>query len=158
MPALALTEPEYPMRGKQALPRQTAFAQWLYDARTNRGLTMTALADRAGISHARIVQLEKGNAPTRDMVERLVAALMGDDPEGHVFRALLNAGIKAAFPRPEDAEGSGADPDYPHITYPENFKELPPDIKRMIGGHLQTVVDDMTRRSRHLVGGHEPED
>jgi len=103
MPALLLRESEHFMRGKQALPRQTVFAQWLYDARQERGLTMTALADRAGISHARIVQLEKGDAPTRDMAERLVAALAGEGADEHVYRALLNAGLKAAFPRPEDA-------------------------------------------------------
>ncbi len=87
------------------MPRLTVFAQWLYDARTERGLTMTVLADRAGISHARIVQLEKGDLPTRDMVERLVVGLLAKDSDEYVSRTLLNAGIKAAFPRPEDAEG-----------------------------------------------------
>jgi transcriptional regulator with XRE-family HTH domain len=74
-----------------------AFARWLFNERRSRGLTMVVLAERAGISHPRIVQLEKGGTPSRNMVERLASALAcpcaGKESDGD---ALLNAGLKAA--------------------------------------------------------------
>lgn len=103
-----------------------------------------------GVSHSRITQIEKGGPATPDMVERLARALSsGND---HIFRALLNAGLKAGFPRPEDVE-KDADPENPHIIYNEDYKKLPPHLKRMIDGHLQAAADDMARR---LIDGIEP--
>jgi len=75
---------------------------WLKTERLQRGLTIRELAARAGITHPRISQIEAGDEATRDMVERLVAALAGEGTDEHVYRSLLNAGLKAAFPRPED--------------------------------------------------------
>ena len=79
-----LLESRYIMRGKQAAPRETPFAKWLYEERSSRGLTMVVLAGRAGVSHPRIVQLEKGDSPSRDMVARLASGLSGDDPDEHI--------------------------------------------------------------------------
>ena len=84
------------MRGKAPAERETPFAQWLYEGRSKRSLTMVALADRAGISHARIAQLEKGGKPKRDMVERLAAALTQDEADDHTPHAVLSAGLRAA--------------------------------------------------------------
>ena len=79
---------------------------WLKQAREARGLTTRALAARAGISAPRITQIEKGGDCTRDMVERISRALTTEDADDHGYHALLNAGLKAAFPRPEDATAS----------------------------------------------------
>lgn len=76
---------------------------WLRKERLKRGLTIRALAERAGITHPRISQIESGDEATRDMVMRLVTALAGEHPDEHIYNSLLNAGLKAAFPRPEDA-------------------------------------------------------
>ena len=91
-----LLESRYIMRGKQSAPREAPFAKWLYEERSSRGLTMVVLAGRAGVSHPRIVQLEKGDSPSRDMVARLASGLSGDDPDEHTSAALLNAGLNAA--------------------------------------------------------------
>ena len=91
-----LLESRYIMRGKQSAPREVPFAKWLYEERSSRGLTMVVLAGRAGVSHPRIVQLEKGDSPSRDMVARLASGLSGDDPDEHTSAALLNAGLNAA--------------------------------------------------------------
>ena len=84
------------MRGKQASPRETPFAKWLYEERNSRGLTMVVLAGRAGVSHPRIVQLEKGDTPSRDMVARLAAGLSANSADEHTTAATLNAGLRAA--------------------------------------------------------------
>lgn len=79
---------------------------WLKQERAQRGLTTRALAARAGISAPRITQIEKGGEATRDMIERIVRALTLGDSDDRAYRSLLNAGMRAAFPRPEDASRS----------------------------------------------------
>ena len=88
-------------------PKRSPFANWLILARRERGWSQTALADAASVSPAAISKIESGGAFSRDMVERLARALTPDEADEHVFRSLLNAGIRAAFPRPED-EGQTA--------------------------------------------------
>jgi len=71
-------------------------AVWLRSARDARGMSVRALAERAGISHPRISQIEGGDSATRDMVERLATALSPGDEDSYTSQQLLNAGLKAA--------------------------------------------------------------
>ncbi len=79
---------------KEASPEP--FSSWLRKVRAAQGLTMRDLAALAGTTHPRISQIENGDTPSRDMVERLARALSPDDADEHTARALLNAGLKAA--------------------------------------------------------------
>ncbi|MBG0815272.1 helix-turn-helix transcriptional regulator [Planomonospora sp. ID82291] len=45
--------------------------------RKRRGLTQAQVADRMGISVARVSQIEKGDVSTREVLDRYVAALGG---------------------------------------------------------------------------------
>jgi len=49
----------------------------LAEVRKRRGLTQTQVAERMGISIARVSQIEKGDVSTREVLDRYVAALGG---------------------------------------------------------------------------------
>jgi DNA-binding XRE family transcriptional regulator len=49
----------------------------LTEMRQRRGLTQAQVADRMGVSVARISQIEKGDVSTREVLDRYVAALGG---------------------------------------------------------------------------------
>jgi DNA-binding XRE family transcriptional regulator len=49
----------------------------LSEMRRRRGLTQAQVADRMGISVARVSQIEKGDVSTREVLDRYVAALGG---------------------------------------------------------------------------------
>ncbi|GGL34759.1 helix-turn-helix domain-containing protein [Planomonospora parontospora] len=49
----------------------------LSEMRKRRGLTQAQVADRMGISVARVSQIEKGDVSTREVLDRYVAALGG---------------------------------------------------------------------------------
>jgi transcriptional regulator with XRE-family HTH domain len=71
---------------------RTEFGKWLRAARERRGLTMRALAESLGLSHAHISKLEAGIAnPSRVTVQQIAKAL-SDDPRNH-NEALLAAGF-----------------------------------------------------------------
>ncbi|WP_307827515.1 helix-turn-helix transcriptional regulator [Planomonospora sp. ID82291] len=59
-------------------PGQTQAQGWrLSEMRKRRGLTQAQVADRMGISVARVSQIEKGDVSTREVLDRYVAALGG---------------------------------------------------------------------------------
>src|SRR5262249_24544852 len=54
----------------------TSIAETVHDARAARGLTVSALAERSGVSRAMIAKIERGDAqPTAVLLGRLSAAL-----------------------------------------------------------------------------------
>ena len=76
------------------------FAVWLKRTRSYRGLSMNALAVSANTSQARITQLEKCDdrsaTPSRDMVERLAAALTPEGASEEQAYSILRDGLYAA--------------------------------------------------------------
>ncbi|MER5620903.1 helix-turn-helix transcriptional regulator [Streptosporangium sp. NPDC002544] len=57
--------------------RQETQGWRLAEMRKRRGLTQTQVADRMGISVARVSQIENGDVSTREVLDRYVAALDG---------------------------------------------------------------------------------
>ncbi|GIH71491.1 helix-turn-helix domain-containing protein [Sphaerimonospora thailandensis] len=57
--------------------RQEAQGWRLAEMRKRRGLTQTQVAERMGISVARVSQIENGDVSTREVLDRYVAALGG---------------------------------------------------------------------------------
>ncbi len=50
---------------------------WLAELRKRRGLTQEQVAQRMGVSVARVSQIESGDVSTQDVLNRFVAALGG---------------------------------------------------------------------------------
>ncbi|BDI33536.1 hypothetical protein CCAX7_55870 [Capsulimonas corticalis] len=80
-----------------AISAGTEFGAWLRQARTTRGLSVNALADRAGVSNASISKFEAGKLnPRKRTVEQVAAALAPDEAAAQVSDALLRAALAAA--------------------------------------------------------------
>ena len=77
--------------------RGTPLALWLRDRRKRRGLTVRALAEKAGVSHPRISQIEGGDTATSDMILRLAEALAPENASEDERQAIIQEGIGAAF-------------------------------------------------------------
>ncbi len=93
------------VRQKQT-PAGSPLAKWLVASRESyadrvsgtTGISQRGLAELAGISQARIVQVEGGDVTTRDLIERLAAALGVDPAPGLMAAGFLPDGYEA---RPE---------------------------------------------------------
>ncbi|MFC4061368.1 helix-turn-helix domain-containing protein [Planomonospora corallina] len=68
-----------PEQFESEVRQQRAQAQgWrLGEMRKRRGLTQAQVAERMGVSIARVSQIEKGDVSTREVLDRYVAALGG---------------------------------------------------------------------------------
>lgn len=58
-----------------------AFARWLRESRSARGLTQQALAEAAGLSHKTVFRAERGEAVSAYSREQLTACLGSPPPE-----------------------------------------------------------------------------
>ncbi|MCW3059909.1 MAG: Helix-turn-helix domain [Capsulimonas sp.] len=75
----------------------TKFGAWLKDARAARGLSVNALAERAGVSNASISKFETGKLnPRKRTAEQIAAALAPDDASPQTKDALLRAALASA--------------------------------------------------------------
>ncbi|MEO7715541.1 MAG: helix-turn-helix transcriptional regulator [Capsulimonas sp.] len=79
------------------IPTATEFGAWLKDARTARGLSVNALADRAGVSNASISKFETGKLnPRKRTAEQIAAALAPDNASSSAKDALVRAALASA--------------------------------------------------------------
>lgn len=58
-----------------------AFARWLRESRSARGLTQQALAEAAGLSHKTVFRAERGEAVSAYSREQLTACLGSPPPD-----------------------------------------------------------------------------
>ena len=77
---------------------QTAFASWLQNAMTRRGLNQSDLAAAAGIKQNTIsMWLNTDRIPERSNVEKVALALLPQDSDEDIARNLVNEALQAAF-------------------------------------------------------------
>ncbi len=69
------------------------FAQWLQQQRKEANLTLRELADKLGVKHSYLSQLENGLATPSEDLARRIAAVFGADEERVVFLARNVAGL-----------------------------------------------------------------
>jgi HTH-type transcriptional regulator, competence development regulator len=71
---------------------ETALGFWLKDLRARRLLSLREVADRSGVDHAYIHRLETGakEAPSDDVVNKLVTALAPPKRDAEIFRFLVS--------------------------------------------------------------------
>lgn len=121
------------------------FADWLRNARAHRGLTMQVLGELADISHASVSKIESGRAnPSRDMVQRLAAALTPDGADERTRASLLRDALYAAgFSAPGDLPPSR------ETIYDPLFDEL--DIASADGVVTEDMVEDIRRYVRFRI-------
>ncbi|WP_340556788.1 MULTISPECIES: helix-turn-helix domain-containing protein [Streptomyces] len=74
--AEGFTEPEDVAEARRAIRLSMALAKAVYDRRTELGLTQTELADRAGLTQAKISRVEGSDTvPTLPLLAKLATAL-----------------------------------------------------------------------------------
>ncbi|MFF7116314.1 helix-turn-helix domain-containing protein [Streptomyces albogriseolus] len=74
--AEGLTEPEDVAETRREIRLSMALAKAVYDRRTELGLTQTELADRAGLTQAKISRIEGSDTvPTLPLLSKLAKAL-----------------------------------------------------------------------------------
>jgi HTH-type transcriptional regulator, competence development regulator len=73
---------------------ETALGTWLKDLRDRRGLSLRELADLSRVDHAYIYRLETGakEAPSEEVVDKLVAALAAPTRDLQILRFLIDHG------------------------------------------------------------------
>jgi HTH-type transcriptional regulator, competence development regulator len=71
---------------------ETALGVWLKDLRETRDMSLRVLADHSGVDHAYIHRLETGakEAPSDEVVNKLVAALTPPKRDAEIFRFLVS--------------------------------------------------------------------
>jgi transcriptional regulator with XRE-family HTH domain len=124
--------------------KTTPLARWLYGRRTARGLTMKALAEMAGVSHPRIVQIEKGGSATRDMIERLAGAMVHGAADAEERERLTNEGLAAGgFTPYRDPE-----PEIPGVELlrEAGWSELDDEQREILGSLIRQFKRDHTDR------------
>ena len=81
---------------------EETFAEWLQGQRKDAGLTLRELADKLGVKHSYLSQLENRLAQPSEDLARRIAYVFGADEERVVFMARDVAGqirkIKAKYP------------------------------------------------------------
>ncbi|KES06660.1 DNA-binding protein [Streptomyces toyocaensis] len=93
--AEGLTEPEDVAEARREIRLSMALAKAVYDRRTELGLTQTELADRAGLTQAKISRIEGSDTvPTLPLLSKLAKALdatlniaLDDDDTRVIFTA-----------------------------------------------------------------------
>ena len=71
---------------------ETALGTWLRDLRDRRGMSLREVADRSRVDHAYIYRLETGTkeAPSDDVVGKLISALTPPDRDAEILRFLVD--------------------------------------------------------------------
>ncbi len=132
----------------------SVFAQWLRLQREARGLSMNALAQKAGIkSHVHISMLEAGKAnPSRPMVRRLARAL--ELNEIATGEGLVAAGfVPGDDSQPPSAIRYVTDPDALAIV--EAYEGASPTNRQL----LRSLADEIRRiEEDHSIGKRKNED
>ena len=73
---------------------ETALGTWVKDLRNRRSLSLRELAERSDVDHAYIYRLETGakEAPSDEVVEKLVTALAAPKRDSQILRFLIEHG------------------------------------------------------------------
>ncbi len=71
---------------------ETALGTWLKDLRERRSMSLREVADRSRVDHAYIYRLETGTkeAPSAEVVDKLIAALTPPERDAAILRFLVN--------------------------------------------------------------------
>lgn len=81
----------------------TAIGEWLYAARSQRGLTQEEVAGAADVDTTYVSKIELGKKkPSRKVITKLANALLPKGADEQTVRSLLNAGLAAAGFMPAD--------------------------------------------------------
>lgn len=133
--AAAAAEPE----ATPSPPQEFSGPTRLKEARVQRGLTQTQLAELASLTRSRVDSLERDQTvPTQDEIVRLAAALGLEESELQ-FRHKRHGG-RTATPPPPEAEL----PNYVNVTDPDSALLATREGRTYIQGYNPQVVVDQT--------------